>query len=133
MLMLDTNAISALARGRDTALTKLVGAQPFCISVLVEAELRYGLARRPINAGVRRIVEGLLANVDIRAWNSVCARQYGVLRATLEARGLTLAPLDLLIASHALAEQRCMLVTADRAFTQVPGLQVLDWTADPAP
>jgi len=43
----------------------------------------------------------------------------------LDAVGRPLAPLDLLIAAHALAAG-CTLVTADRAFAQVPGLVVED-------
>jgi len=47
--------------------------------------------------------------------------------AELDAVGKPVAPMDLLIAAHALAED-CTLVTADRAFTQVPDLTVEDWT-----
>lgn len=36
--------------------------------------------------------------------------------------------MDLLIAAHAIAED-CTLTSADRAFTKVPGLRVLDWSA----
>jgi tRNA(fMet)-specific endonuclease VapC len=38
--------------------------------------------------------------------------------------------MDLLIATHALAEG-CTLVTADRAFAQVPGLEIHDLTTSP--
>jgi len=51
--------------------------------------------------------------------------------AELEALGKPLGAMDLLIATHALAED-CTLVSADRAFAHVPGLRVLDWTAAPA-
>ncbi len=129
-LMLDTNAVSAIARGREPRLQDLVATRRVCLSALVEAELRYGLARRPVHADLRRIIETMLEAVEIRAWHSACARRYGLLRAALEQDGLPLSPVDLLIASHAIAEA-CTLVTADRAFARVPGLQLLDWTADP--
>ncbi len=103
----------------------------FCISVITEAELRFGLARRPVHADLRRIVEGFLRTVGIRPWTSVCAGHYAHLRTELEAGGTPLAPMDLLIAAHALAEA-CTLVTADRAFAQVRGLKTLDWTVAPA-
>lgn len=126
--MLDTNAVSALAKGQAAALATRLDEQPFCISVITEAELRFGLARRPVNADLRRIVEQLLSTVDIRPWNSECAQRYASLRTELETRGTPLAPMDLLIAAHAIA-QHCTLISADRAFTQVPGLRVLDWSA----
>jgi tRNA(fMet)-specific endonuclease VapC len=48
-------------------------------------------------------------------------------RADMESMGKILAPLDLLIASHALNTES-ILVTNDRAFRQVPGLHLEDWT-----
>jgi predicted nucleic acid-binding protein len=72
---------------------------------------------------LRELVEGLESSVDIRPWTTRAACRYGPLRAELDAVGKPLGSLDLLIAAHALAEG-CTLVTADRAFTNVPGLQV---------
>ncbi len=127
-LMLDTNAVSALAKGRAETLVALLEERTYCVSVITEAELRFGLARRQVNADLRRIVENFLRTTDIRPWNSDCAEHYASLRSELEIRGKPLAPMDLLIATHALAED-CTLISADRAFTQVPGLRVLDWSA----
>lgn len=131
VLMLDTNAISALVKGQAGGLSKTLERRSFCSSVITEAELRFGLARRPVNADLRSIIENLLLATDIRPWNSACAERYGQLRAELEALGKPLGPMDLLIAAHALTED-CTLVSADRAFAHVPGLRVLDWTAAPA-
>ena len=47
LLMLDTNAVSAVVKGLAPALTSKLSTTPFCISVITEAEIRYGLARRP--------------------------------------------------------------------------------------
>jgi tRNA(fMet)-specific endonuclease VapC len=127
-LMLDTNAVSAIAKGRAEILNGILNEQPYCISVITEAELRFGLVRRPINADLRRIVENFLSSVDVLPWTSASAERYAQLRTELETQGKPLAPMDLLIATHALAEG-CILVSADRAFTQVPGLRVLDWSS----
>ena len=128
LLMLDTNAVSAIAKGQANALSETLNDRPFCISVITEAELRFGLVRRAVNADLRRIVENFLVSADIRPWTSASAQRYGLLRAELEALGKPLAPMDLLIATHALVED-CTLISADRAFTQVPGLRVFDWSA----
>ena len=45
----------------------------------------------------------------------------------MERQGKILAPLDLLIATRAL-DADTTLVTNDKAFGQVPGLYVEDWT-----
>lgn len=127
--MLDTNAVAALLKARSPALEDYVRSRPVCVSVVTEAEVLYGLARRPAAAALRRVAEGFLAAVEIVTWDSACATTYGALRAQLEERGKPLAQLDLLIASHALAI-RCPLVSGDVTFTQVPGLNVVQWSGD---
>jgi tRNA(fMet)-specific endonuclease VapC len=121
--MLHTNAVSALVKGRANGLVARLVHRPFCLSVITEAELRYGQVRRPVNADLPALVEGLLSTVDVRSWTTQAARRYGPLRAEQDAVGKPLGSLDLLIAAHALAEG-CTLVTADPAFTNVPGLQI---------
>lgn len=62
-------------------------------------------------------------------WDTRAARTYGAFRADLERRGQTLAPLDLLIAAHALAVG-VVLVTNDQAMLRLTGLETEDWTRD---
>jgi tRNA(fMet)-specific endonuclease VapC len=126
-LMLNTNAVTAIIKDRAKTLSAILNERPSCISVITEAELRFGLARRAVNTELRRIVENYLASVDILPWTSASAQRYGLLRAELDMLRKPLAPMDLLIASHAMAAD-CTLVSADRAFTQVPGLRLLDWS-----
>jgi tRNA(fMet)-specific endonuclease VapC len=121
LLMLDTNALSAVMKARSTALDERLANERFCISVVTEAEIRFGLARRPDRAQFRTLAEGVLGRIDIRPWTSATARRCGPLRVELTSLGKPLAPLDLMIAAHALAEG-ATLITADRAFAQVPGL-----------
>lgn len=60
-------------------------------------------------------------------WNSTVTPHYGTVRAELERCNKTLAPLDMLIAIHALSVD-AVLVTNDQAFYQMTGLSVEDWT-----
>ena len=125
--MLDTNAVSALIRNSGVAslaLARELTHRNHCISVITEAEIRFGICRRVLDRRLEAVVERFLSTVDILAWSSACARRYGVLRAALESSGQPLAPMDLMIASHALAEG-CTLVTADKAFLRVPELRVM--------
>lgn len=62
------------------------------------------------------------------SWDSGIAQRYGIVRADMERQGKVLAPLDLLIAGHALGIG-AVLVTNDRAFGEVGDLSVEDWTA----
>lgn len=124
--MLDTNAVSAVVGGHAPKMARRLFLRGFCISVVTEAEIRFGLAHRPYKAALRASLERMLSTIDIRPWTSATARRYGPLRAELAAMGKPLAPLDLMIAAHALAEG-ATLITADRAFAQVPGLATQDY------
>lgn len=129
--MLDTNAASTLIRGRvGAALQGLLVERDACISVITEAELRFGVTRRPDATRLASAVEVFLQDTPSLPWTSATAQAYAELRTRMETQGIGLSAMDLLIATHALAND-CTLISADRAFAQVPGLRVLDWSAPP--
>ena len=128
--MLDTNTVSCLLKAHP-AVTQRIVAVPMvalCISVITEGEMLFGLARRPEAKRLHAAVREFLRRVEVLAWDSLAAEHYGLLRAHLHQQGKLLAPLDLLIASHALAVD-AVLVTNDQAFHQVPDLRLEDWSA----
>ena len=131
--MLDTNAASTLIRGRAGAdLQQLLMQHRACVSVITEAELRFGVARRPQANRLATTVAVFLQDTPILPWTSATAQAYAELRTRMESAGVGLSAMDLLIAAHAWAED-CTLVSADGAFVHVPGLRVLDWSANGAP
>lgn len=97
------------------------------ISVITEAELRFGLARRPEAAQLKVAVEEFLLRVEILPWDSSAAQRYAALRAALERAGEPMGNLDMMIATQALAAQ-AVLVTSDRAFHRIRRLKIEDWT-----
>lgn len=132
--MLDTNTVSYIAKGNSPAsrarLEALGMDETVCISSITEAELRYGLARRPAAQGLRASVERLLLKLNILPWWSKEAAAYGVLRAKLEVAGIGLSQLDLQIAAHAIAVG-AVLVTNDKAFKHVADLgKTVNWATD---
>jgi tRNA(fMet)-specific endonuclease VapC len=73
-------------------------------------------------------VRQFLLRVDALPWDHDVTRTYGDLRAACEAKGVTLAPLDMMIAAHAVATD-ATLVTREKAFTHVPEpLRTDEWT-----
>jgi tRNA(fMet)-specific endonuclease VapC len=128
--MLDTNTASWLLKGQPKVVARLEAAAPehICLSVVTEAELLYGVARRPEARKLRAAVDELLAAVDILPWTRATAHRYAIIRAELERRGRPLGPLDIMIAAHAV-EHDAIVVSNDRAFSAVPGLRLEDWTA----
>jgi tRNA(fMet)-specific endonuclease VapC len=127
--MLDTNAASALLKGQSRIVARLAAETPehLCLSVVTEAELLFGVAKRPEARKLRAAVDELLAAIEVLPWSSATAQRYATIRAELERRGKPLGALDLLIAAHAV-QHDAVLVTNDKAFGAVPGLHLEDWT-----
>ena len=127
--MLDTNTVSCLVKKDPTAMqrAKDVPISSLCISALTKGELLFGLAKRPEAIRLHEAVKEFLRCVDVMPWDERVAEHYAQIRASFERQGKTLAPLDLLIASHA-ESIGAVLVTNDQAFRWMGSLRVEDWT-----
>ena len=97
------------------------------ISVITEAELRLGVARKPEAARLAIAVEEFLLRVQILPWDSAAAKSYATLRSSLERLGEPVGNLDLMIAAQAVAAP-AILVTHDHVFRRVKHLKIEDWT-----
>jgi tRNA(fMet)-specific endonuclease VapC len=130
--LLDTNTISILALNRSKEADNRFVETPLdriCTSAIVYGEILFGLERRPEKTRLRETVLPLLAEIRILDWTSKSSAVYAAARTQMERSGKSLAPLDLLIAAHAL-EAGATLVTNDRAFRHVPDLAIEDWTVE---
>lgn len=127
--LLDTNMVSELLRNPDgKAASRIWELAPDCLtSVIVLAELRYGMEKRP-SPKRERLLKAVLSSLDVADWKPPADRHYGELRAALERKGTPIGNNDMLIAAHALALD-CVLVTAnEREFRRVQGLTVENWS-----
>lgn len=128
--LLDTNMASYVIKGNVPHVRENLRKIPMPevgVSAVTEAELRFGVARKP---GVRQLqvaVEEFLVRVEILAWDSSAAKHYAILRSSLEASGTPMGNLDMMIAAQALAAD-ATLVTHDRVFHRVRDLRLEDWT-----
>ena len=129
--MLDTNTVSHLLK-KHPAVARRVVAVPItalCVSAITQGELLFGLAKRPDATALHTAVREFLRRVDVLPWDAATSEVYGPARAATQREGKVLAPMDLLIGSHALSIE-AVLVTNDRAFAQLPGLAIEDWTEE---
>jgi tRNA(fMet)-specific endonuclease VapC len=127
--LLDTNTASYVIKGnfpRVRARLLKVPMSEVGISVVTEAELRFGVARRPEATSLKSVVEEFLLRVEALPWNSEASRHYARIRASLEKDGEPMGNLDLMIAAHAVAAE-VVLVTHGHVFRRVKGLKVEDW------
>lgn len=129
--ILDTNTASYIIKGQPQRvrerLLKVSMAQ-VCVSPVTEAELQFGVERRPDLPKLKMAVEEFLLRLQVLSWDSEAARQYAKIRADLERRGTPMGNLDMIIGAQALAAG-AVLVSSDRVFQRIKGLKVEDWTA----
>ena len=131
LYLLDTNIVSYLVKGNSPAARSRLMAVPgpsVVVSVITEAELRYGVAKRGEPAVLKKAVDGFLARVRVLPWSRDAAQAYARMRVRREAVGMPLGPMDMLIAAQAKAAG-AVLVSSDAAFGSFPdGLQLEDWS-----
>jgi tRNA(fMet)-specific endonuclease VapC len=129
--LLDTNIASHIIKGDIPLVRDRLAKIPLhelAVSVVTQAELLYGVAKRGSRQGLAVRVAEFLVRVNVLSWTPDVARTYGEFRVSCEASGVTLAPLDMMIAAHAKAIGG-VLVTRDRAFSFIGNdLQLQDWT-----
>lgn len=128
--LLDTNMASYVIKGNAPRVRERLLKVPMAevgISVVTEAELRFGLARRPEAVRLKAAVEEFLLRVEVLFWGSEAAQQYARIRAALESAGEPMGNLDMMTAAQALAAQ-AVLVTHDRVFRRVRQLRIEDWS-----
>lgn len=132
--LLDTNTVAYIVNGRSPLARRTLLEQSkhsvITVSVITEAEILYGLARKPQAIRLRAAVEALFSTINVLPWNSKAARAYATLRANLSTAGKSLANMDMLIAAHAIATS-AILVTSDKAFAHISALHpTLNWATD---
>lgn len=142
--LLDTNIASHIIKGDIPRVRERLVAVPMhcvAVSAVTQAELLYGVAKRGHPQGLATKVREFLARVTVLPWTAEAAEAYGELRTACEAGGVTLAPMDMMIAAHAKAlalaaaqaQDQAILVTRDGAFSRVRapgGLTLDDWTKE---
>ena len=127
--LLDTNIVSELLQNPLGLAATRMREEPetFCTSIIIMAELRFGLAKRP---SPRRsaMLDRVLETPPVILWAHPEEVRYGGLRAVLERTGTPIGPNDLLIAAHALALDATLITAHEREFRRVPSLRVENWT-----
>jgi tRNA(fMet)-specific endonuclease VapC len=119
--MLDTNIVSHIMQGRDAALLARLSQVPVgqaVISSVTLAELEYGLHRKGQPPRLKNALLQVLLRIDVLPWDEDVARCYGQLCHTLEAQGVNLTDLDMMIAAHSVVTNTT-LVSRDKAFLAV--------------
>lgn len=130
MYLLDTNICIYAMKKRPVEVyehLRRVNIKHIAVSSITLAELEYGAAKSRQSEQSRQSLFTFLTPLEILPFDDRAAEAYGHLRATLEATGQPIGPMDTLIAAHALSQGRILVTNNEREFARVEGLRVVNW------
>ena len=130
MTLLDTNTLIYYLRGHESVVLRLQAAPPREIAIpsLVAYEIEYGTLK--IGSPRRRaLATALFAGLSQIPFDHDAARESARIRLDLEARGLVIGPIDLLIAGTATSRGATLVTSNTQEFSRIKGLRLLDWTS----
>jgi tRNA(fMet)-specific endonuclease VapC len=125
-MILDTNAISALAE-QDKALTELVKTAPrVAVTIISLGEYAFGISQSRHRAELEAWLDALVLRVDVLLLEQKTLPFYAEVRSRLKVAGTPIPANDCWIA--ALAQQhRLPIVSHDQHFDSVKGVQRIGW------
>jgi tRNA(fMet)-specific endonuclease VapC len=128
VILLDTNTCIYIINNRPPNVLerfRRYKAGEVGISSIAASELAYGVAKSG-SVKNRKALDMFLAPLQILPFDSQCLWFYADLRASLEKQGLSIGPMDTLIAAQALSIDGT-LVTNNKEFMRVPKLKLENW------
>jgi len=125
-LILDTNALSAAAEENPGVMTILAGVHHLALPVIVIGEYRFGIAQSRHRARYRRWLDGLIGDCVVLEINEPTTQHYATIAGELRQSGKPIPTNDLWIAALC-REHGLPLLSRDRHFDAVPGIQRIDW------
>ena len=129
--MLDTNiCIYAIKHKPEKVFHKLqeVDSEDVCVSSVTYAELVHGVEKSAAVEKNRLALSMLLANIEIKNFDTYAADCYGKIRADLEKKGTPIGSLDMMIAGHAQSLDLTIVTNNVKEFARVDNLKIENWT-----
>ncbi|HTC61467.1 MAG TPA: type II toxin-antitoxin system VapC family toxin [Candidatus Saccharimonadales bacterium] len=125
-MILDTNALSAVADGDASAMELVAGADRVALPVIVLGEYRLGIAQSRHRAGYENWLRQWIATVTVLDIDDGTTHFYSTIGLELKRKGKPIPTNDLWIAALCL-QHSLPLVSRDKHFDFVAGLRRLDW------
>jgi tRNA(fMet)-specific endonuclease VapC len=129
VILLDTNTCIYIINNRPPNVLerfRKYKAGEVGISSIAASELAYGVAKSG-SVKNRTALEMFLAPMQILPFDSQCLWFYADLRASLEKQGLSIGPMDTLIAAQALSIDGTLVTNNIKEFMRVPKLKLENW------
>ena len=131
--LLDTNICIYIINEKSEKVLRKFEQYPvyeFGISSITHAELQYGIEKsknKTKNTNQDALDEFLLPLTILPFHGKKLVTCYGEIRASLESKGKTIGPLDMLIAAHALSLDLTIISNNIKEFSRIPNLKCENW------
>jgi tRNA(fMet)-specific endonuclease VapC len=128
--LLDTNiCIYIINKKPSIVLEKIqtISSEEIGISTITVAELDYGITNSKSPVQNRLALLEFLLPLIIIDYEQKDASFYGMIRKELETNGKIIGPLDLLLASQAMARDLILVTNNVREFKRIKGLKIQNW------
>ena len=125
-MILDTNALSALAEKQSRILERLEGARRLAVTLITLGEFSFGILGSRRKNELERWLAAFLERAEVLSPDFGTLPHYARLRAELKAAGTPIPANDCWISALAL-QHRMPLLSRDRHFDCVSGVRRIDW------
>jgi tRNA(fMet)-specific endonuclease VapC len=129
VILLDTNTCIYIINNRPPEVLerfRSYKAGEVGISSIAASELAYGVSKSG-SIKNRKALDMFLAPLQILPFDSECLWFYAEIRASLEKNGLSIGPMDTLIAAQALSIDGTLVTNNLKEFSRVPKLKLENW------
>jgi len=131
--LLDTNICIYIINEKPKKVLRKFEQYPvheFGISSITHAELQCGVEKSKNKDTNQNALYEFLLPLTILPFNGKkLVTCYGEIRASLESKGKTIGPLDMLIAAHALGLHLTIISNNIREFSRIPNLKCENWVS----
>jgi len=127
--LLDTNIVIYTLKNRPHQVRDRFTANDghMAISSVTLGELIFGAERSSQALANLRVIESLLAKIEVLPFEKPAAYHFGQIRAELMSAGRPIGPYDMMIAGHARSSGLILVTNNLREFERVPGIRLENW------
>ena len=128
--LLDTNVCIYVINKRSASVIRRIQTkdpEQIAISTMTQAELEYWIARSKHPERNRVALLEFLFPFLLLDFDQIAAVQYGLIRASLEARGRPIGAIDMLLAAQARSRDLVLVTNNEKEFRRVEQLEIENW------
>jgi tRNA(fMet)-specific endonuclease VapC len=125
-MILDTNALSALAERDGDLIRRIQSAPRLCVTLISLGEFHYGVSRSRKGAELTAWLNAFLLRAEVLTPTLLTLPHYADVRRELKLAGTPIPANDCWIAAL-VRENKMPIVSRDTHFDLVRGLRRLDW------